>query len=115
MMQPEIQTFLEDVNQAANDLTRFIADRDYDSYANDSMLVAAVERKFEIIGEALNQAARIEPTLPQYISEFRRIIDFRNVIAHGYATVSTEAVWYILIEKLPVLHREVQGLLQQHD
>ena len=114
MTQRDVRTFLEDVDHAASDLARFIADREYESFADDELLVAAVERRFEIIGEALRQAEKLDPSLPEHISDYRRIIDFRNIIAHAYMTVSTQAVWYILIRKLPVLHREVWQLLEQY-
>ncbi len=42
------------------------------------------EREFEIIGEALNRIKKAEPELLEHVSEYHRIIGFRNVVAHGY-------------------------------
>jgi uncharacterized protein with HEPN domain len=75
------------------------------------MLRAAVEREFEIIGEALAQLARIDPTLAGSISQHRSIIDFRNVLIHGYADVDDRLVWDVVETRLPVLRREIDALL----
>lgn len=77
------------------------------------MLRSAVERQFEIIGEALVQLSRLDEALAARISEYRRIIAFRNILIHGYAQVDDRIVWDILETKLPILRREVRMLLEQ--
>jgi uncharacterized protein with HEPN domain len=77
------------------------------------MLRSAVERQFEIIGEALNQALVLDPSLALRISGAPRIIVFRNRLIHGYATVSDEVVWRVVEGSLPLLQREVQTLLAE--
>jgi len=44
----------------------------------------AVERSFEIIGEALNRVKKIDPETLEKIHEHRSIISFRNILAHAY-------------------------------
>jgi uncharacterized protein with HEPN domain len=77
------------------------------------MLQSAVERQFEIIGEALRQAADIDPELEKKISGTRRIIDFRNRLIHGYSGISTQVVWGIIEAHLPRLLSEVQELMEE--
>lgn len=76
------------------------------------MLRAAVERKFEIIGEALAKLSRIDPEVTAGISEHGRIIAFRNILIHGYADVDDRLVWDIVETKLPILSDEVAKLIQ---
>ena len=57
------------------------------------MLRSAVERQFEIIGEACDQLAKTAPTLAERIPDLRRMVDFRNVLAHAYAIVDDALVW----------------------
>jgi uncharacterized protein with HEPN domain len=77
------------------------------------MLRAAVERQFEIIGEALAQLAKRDANLAAHIGEHRRIIAFRNILIHGYADVDNKLVWDIVETKLPVLRREIGVLLSE--
>lgn len=59
MSQRERNLFLWDILEAGSEILRFTEGKDFDAYQQDSMLRAAVERKFEIIGEALSQAIRL--------------------------------------------------------
>lgn len=63
MMSSQAATLLWDAHRAAERISRFAAGRSNDDYLNDDMLRAAVERQFEIIGEALAGLRRIDPTL----------------------------------------------------
>jgi uncharacterized protein with HEPN domain len=77
------------------------------------MLRSAVERQFEIIGEALAQLARLDGKIVARVSEHRRIIAFRNILIHGYADIDERLVWDIVQAKLPVLRHELETLLNE--
>jgi uncharacterized protein with HEPN domain len=80
-------------------------------FTADPLLRSAIERQFEIIGEALSQLSRIDPATASAISEHRRIIAFRNILIHGYAEIDHRLVWGMLEGKLPELHQQVEILL----
>jgi len=79
------------------------------------MLRSAVERQFEIIGEALNQLLRRESGIREKISDASLVIAFRNRLIHGYASVSDEVVWGVVEGYLPVLSSEVRALLREDE
>lgn len=110
-MRLEAKKYLYDMQQAADRLDDFTSGKRFSNYADDAMLRAAVERQFEILGEALAQLSRLDPVLAAKISEHRRIIAFRNILIHGYADVDDKLVWDVVEGKLPVLRRQVASLL----
>jgi uncharacterized protein with HEPN domain len=71
------------------------------AYAANEMAQPAVERKFEIIGEALNQLAKLDDALAARIPDLPQIIAFRNQLIHGYATVNVGTVWNVMQNALP--------------
>lgn len=77
------------------------------------MLKSAVERQFEIVGEALNALSKIAPEMAEALPELPRIVAFRNVLIHGYATVDDRLVWGVVEGKLPLLRDAVARLLDQ--
>ncbi len=112
-MRLEAKKYLYDIHQAAELLATFTAGKVCAVYEADAMVRAAVERQFEIIGEALSQLARLDDGLAVRISEYRRIIAFRNILIHGYADVDERLVWDIIETRLPALRREVTALLEE--
>ena len=77
----------------------------------DIVLRSAVERQFEIIGEALAQLARIDAATAQKVPDLRQVIAFRNVLIHGYATVDPARVWRVIEDNLPPLRAALAALL----
>ncbi len=84
-----------------------------EAYLRDGRTQAAVERKFEIIGEALNRLHGDHPEFAERIPRLRRIVDFRNLLIHGYATVIPDRVWDYTQNDLPELRSVVQKLLAE--
>ena len=112
-MQLEVKKYLYDIAAAGEHITAFTAGKAFADYESDAMLRAAVERQFEIIGEALGQLARFDEAIATRITEYRRIIAFRNILVHGYAQVDDRLVWDIVETKLPALRSEVAALLEE--
>jgi uncharacterized protein with HEPN domain len=94
-------------------IARFSAGKTFQDYLDDPMLRAAVERKFQIIGEALAQLARRDPLTTARIGQYQRIIAFRNILVHGYADVDDRLVCDIAESKLAALRAEVAALLRE--
>ena len=48
---------------------------------------------------------------PISITDFRRIVNFRNVLVHGYAHIVPDTVWGIVEKDVPLLDEEIQRLM----
>jgi uncharacterized protein with HEPN domain len=104
-------TLLWDARRAAERITRFTAGRDYAGYLEDDLLRSAVERQFEIIGEAFANLRRLDAALAAQLPELSQIIAFRNVLIHGYASIDDRTVWDTVEQDLPRLLIALTNLL----
>jgi uncharacterized protein with HEPN domain len=112
-MQLEAKKCLEDVRQAAELIFQFSAEKSFAEYDDDALLRSAIERQFEIIGEALSRLAKVDPGVIVGLPDTARVVAFRNILVHGYDVVDNHVVWDIIQRYLPPLHERVQTLLNE--
>lgn len=99
-----------DLLLACNELIGFCVGKDLAAFQSDRLLQLAIERQFEIIGEALYRLERIDGEhLAMAIPEYRKIIGFRNLIAHGYDTIDDAALWDFAVNLVPALLEKVEN------
>ncbi len=110
-MNDETRKNLIDILQAAEEIQNFVCGMDFKAYQNNAVTKRAVERDFEIIGEALNRIKYMDNELLAKISEHQRIIGFRNILIHGYDIVDEGVVWQAVKNHLPILVAEVKEIL----
>jgi uncharacterized protein with HEPN domain len=111
-MQRESRAYLWDIDRAADAIERFIAGLDLQTYEQSEITHSAVERKFEIIGESLNQLAKHDPALASRIPRIHEIIAFRNLLIHGYAFVEHARVLRTAHDALPALRSTIAALIK---
>jgi len=112
-MRRDARAYLWDAQAAVDRILEFTRGRSLDDYLADAMLRAAVERQFEILGEALTQLRRVAPAIAQRIPDLGEIVDFRNLLIHGYATVDHGTVWRTVEDDLALLHNQLGALLSE--
>ena len=105
---------LIDILQASEEIQDFVCGMPFEGYQNTPVTKRAVERDFEIIGEALSRIKNIDSELLEKISEHHRIIGFRNILIHGYDVVDEAIVWQAVTNHLPILIREVKEILSTY-
>lgn len=108
-------TRLRDVIEAAESILAMAQGITFAEYASDNKTRWAVERQFIIVGEALMMAAKIDPTLEQKVTAFRQIVDFRNVLVHGYGELEHDVIWTTIIEDVTPLTSEIKAILARDD
>ena len=110
-MQHKTPKLLEDIRDSATFILEAVASLTLETYARDRIRRQAVERNFEIIGEALNRLSRVNSQVSRRIGPAPQIISFHNILVHGYDVVDHEVVWEIIRHELPELLKRVQQLL----
>ncbi|MEW6266022.1 MAG: HepT-like ribonuclease domain-containing protein [Thermodesulfobacteriota bacterium] len=111
-MDHDPKAYLFDISQACNEIKEFTRRMSFEEYSGNSLVKAAVERKFSIIGEAMTRLKREHPEILFRITDYEKIIGFRNVLVHGYDLINDATVWSAIKESLPILVREVEDLLR---
>lgn len=110
-MKDDIRKHLQDILDAVKAIKGFVAGKSFKDYSTDELLRSGVERKFEIIGEALNRISKLAPDVLNRIRGQRDIISFRNILAHGYDSIDDRIVWGIIEENLGLLLTDIKKIL----
>ena len=111
-MERDINTHLFDVVENWKRIREFVGEMDFEAYSKDELVKSAVERRFINIGESLSRLKQSDLTAFGKIAEAQRIVGFRNVLVHGYESVSDRLVWGIVEENLPELRITCEELLK---
>jgi uncharacterized protein with HEPN domain len=99
---PRDEAYLADILEAARAIQRFTKEATRDSFKANEEKHEAVNRKFEIIGEA---ARRLSPQAQSLFPEvpWRLITAMRNILIHDYADVDLDIVWDTVQRDIPTL------------
>lgn len=112
-MRLDVLGTLEDINEAIEYILEDSSGISFESFMNDRRRRQAVERNFEIMGEAVNRLYRHAPALAEQITASRKVVNFRNALAHGYDTIDYSTVWEIIHQFLPVTHQEIEEVIRE--
>jgi uncharacterized protein with HEPN domain len=105
--------YLELALRALQRIPVFLADCSLADYLKDELRQAAVERQLEIAGDALGQLRKQDPALFARIPDGDLIVGFRNVLAHGYATLDHRRVYLIASNRVASLEVALERVLAE--
>ena len=102
---------LKDIAEAGNKIINYTAGITYEIFLSNSMIVDAVVRNFEVIGEAAKLISD-ETKLNHPEIEWKRMVQFRDVLIHDYFGIEYEIVWDVIQNHLPQNIEFVEALLK---
>lgn len=94
---------LWDIHQSAEAIAQFVKGQTFATYDADLLIRSAVERQFEIMGEAARRLRDEDRVLFDRMPELAGVIAFRNFLAHVYDKIDNAKVWDIIVRDLPKL------------
>ena len=106
------QIYLEDILISMKRIIEYIGDRDFEEFKENNMVVDAVVRNFEIIGEASNN-------LPDEVKDrhseipWHKIYGLRNIVSHEYFGIDHEMIWEIAKKNLPDNIQEIERIIDE--
>ena len=114
-MDDYILKHLQDVLNAINDLERIFEGYTmrYDVFEKDELRRWAVERKTEVMGEAMTRIRKHSPDFE--IPNGKEVIKTRNRLIHGYDSVNTEFLWGLVIRHIPQLKKDVETIIKEYE
>ena len=103
--------YIEDMIEFGERVLSYNEGLDQDNFLADRRTYDATLRNIELIGEA---ASRV----PEYVREghpeipWRRIVETRNRVAHGYLGIDDDVVWDIIQTDVPDLLPRLRTILE---
>ncbi|HEX8361216.1 MAG TPA: DUF86 domain-containing protein [Longimicrobium sp.] len=103
--------FLDDMVRSLEHVERFCAGIAEQDFHQDLRTLYAVQRAFEIVGEA---AKHIPPDVRARHPEidWRRVAGFRDVLSHAYFRVDPALVWDTAVNQAPPLRAQLTRALR---
>lgn len=106
---------LQDVLDAINEMQSCFVGfpNRFDLFEHDLMRRCVVERKTEIMGEAINRIKKKDPTFE--IPNAKEVINTRNRIIHGYDSLETEFLWGLVVRHIPELKKDIERIIAEYE
>jgi uncharacterized protein with HEPN domain len=106
------RTYLAHIREAIENIEEYLKGASYEQFESSKMMIDAVVRELEIIGEASNN---LSDEFRRQHSDmlWRRMKDMRNFLIHEYFGVNTKVVWDTCKNDLPQLKSFIEKILDE--
>ncbi len=102
--------YLEDMIQSMERIGEYIDGLDVQKFKQNHLVIDAVVRNFEIIGEASKNVPKdIREKYPEI--PWRQMYGLRNLIAHEYFGVDYEMIWEIATKNIPQNYKDLLNIV----
>lgn len=108
----DYRVYIEDIAEAIRKIEKFTENLDYESFVNTPIIIDAVIRNFEVLGEA---AVKIPPEIRSKYKQvpWVEMAGMRNKLIHEYSRVNNQILWKTIISDLPLLKIAMSNIIDQ--
>ncbi len=104
-----IDLYLDDIKRSIKRIEKYTEKISFAQFSENEMLVDAVVRNFEVIGEATGKISdeikKKNPEIP-----WKKIIGIRNKLIHEYFDQDLETIWQTIKKDLPEFKAKIKTL-----
>lgn len=114
-MDEYILKYLQDILDAIEEMEGYFVGypKRFDVFEKDLLRRSGVERKVEIMGEAINRILKKDPEFP--LPDAKEVVKTRNRVIHGYDSVEPEFLWGLVLRHIPKLKADIKAILMSYD
>lgn len=111
-MQRESKLYLQDIPDSIIKIEKYTNSLSYDTFVKNDLVIDAVIRNLEIIGEAVKN-------LPGEIKrkntniDWRKTAGIRDILIHEYFGIDLNILWDIVQNKIAPLKQAVEKLIKE--
>ena len=114
MSDRDYRMFLQDIMDSINKIEKYTQDLDFRKFKANEMIIDAVIRNIEIIGEATsNIPGKIQQKYP--LLPWTKMKSMRNKVIHEYFGIDVNITWKTIKKSLPQLKTEISQVLMQEN
>ncbi len=111
-MPRDFKLYLDDILESTSRILEYSGGATIETLRADKMRLDAIVRNLEIIGEASGKLPiEIKDIYPSI--EWKKIANFRNLLAHEYFGIDYEILWDIINNKIPQLKQIITDIIDQ--
>lgn len=111
-MQRESKLYLDDILESVEKIEQYTRDMSFEEFKKTPVVVDAVIRNLEIIGEAVKRLP-IDAKRKHQEMEWKKIAGVRDILIHEYFGINLMIIWDIVSNKLPELKKSIEQLLAE--
>jgi len=110
-MKRDHRSFLQDILDSIDRIENYTADLEFEEFKNNSLVIDAVTRNLEIIGEATKN---IPEEIKEKYSEvpWKEMAGMRDKIIHGYFDIVYTTLWETIKNDLPPTRPQIEEILK---
>jgi len=103
--------YLKDILVAIKKINKYTASLTFERLKRDELLIDAIVRNLEIIGEASKNIPKgIREKHPDI--EWKKVCGLRDILVHEYFGIDVQILWDIIKNKLPDLKKKITRVLK---